>query len=144
MFSSQWCDRLCIDSLERVCVQWSSRSSCPEQGSVNYTTPTTDNTLDDIQLTHTSRKISYTDTCTVSCSQITGISQIFDNAFCSTTSKKLLLEYTLYSERAISVLDRKRLSLHLVHCTIWLLSTQLVHKQYTASTQLVRNVVQSY
>lgn len=78
MFSSQWCDRLCIDSLERVCVQWSSRSSCPEQGSVNYTTPTTDNTLDDIQLTHTSRKISYTDTCTVSCSQITGISQIFE------------------------------------------------------------------
>ena len=35
----------------------------------------------------------------------------------------------------ISVLDRKRLSLHLVHCTIWLLSTQPVHKQYTASTQ---------
>ena len=46
---------------------------------------------------------------------------------------------------AISVLDRKRLSLHLVHCTIWFLSTQLVHKPYTASTQLVRNeLVQSY
>ena len=26
--------------------------------------------------------------------------------------------------------------IHLVHCTIWLLSTPLVHKQYTASTQV--------
>ena len=52
---------------------------------------------------------------------------------CSMASKKLLPEY--YSKRGQYVLDRKCLSLHLVPCTIWLLSTQLVHKQYTASTQ---------